>query len=482
MRRMAAGIGLAAVLMAVGAGAARAEEGVVQYHADAARSGRYKVPGLTAAKVRAMRPEAAFRAHVAGPVYAAPLYAEPPGGRAMVIVATERNGVEALDAASGAVIWRTVLGPPAPLGALPCGDIDPMGITGTPVIDAGVLYAAAMVRRGEAVARQMLFALGMGDGRVRPGWPVDVRRALAAEGRRFIGVNQGQRSALSVAAGRVFVPYAGHFGDCQYYHGWVVGGEEANPAKISGWETAARGGGIWAPGGMVSDGQSFFVATGNTMDARRWGGGEAVIRLGLDGKFSGQRQDFFAPTDWRALDRRDLDLGATNPMLVGTKTVLALGKDGNAYLLDRQNLGGIGGALAVRHVSRVPIRTAPAPWESGGVEYVAFQGEGVGCPGGRSGDLVALRLGPGPRIGVAWCAAEHGRGAPIVTTAAGGADAVVWAVGAEGDERLRAFRASDGEVLFASRPMGLVRRFETPVVGDGRIYVAADETLYGFAL
>jgi hypothetical protein len=42
--------------------------------------------------------------------------------------------------------------------------------------------------------------------------------------------------------------------------------------------------------------------------------------------------------------------------------ILALGKDGNAYLLDRSNLGGIGGALAVKNVSNHEIRTAPTAY------------------------------------------------------------------------------------------------------------------------
>ncbi|MGH7104734.1 MAG: hypothetical protein ACREFJ_20340 [Acetobacteraceae bacterium] len=460
--------------------AATAGDTVVQYHADAARSGRFVVPGLTPAKVSAMRPAPAMRARVTGPVYAAPLYVRAAGGSAMLIVATEQNEVEALDPANGRTTWRAVLGPPVPRSALPCGDIEPMGITGTPVIDRGVVYVAAMVLRQDGAPQQMIFALGLDRGKIRPGWPVNVGPALEAGRTRFITANQGQRSALSVGDGRVFVTYAGHFGDCRYYHGWVVGVDEAHPGVVSSFATAAPGGGIWAPGGMASDGRSFFVATGNTFNAARWGGGEAVIRLGMDGHFSGLSQDYFAPSNWHQLDERDLDLGATNPMLVGSTYVLALGKDGNAYLLDRANLGGIGGETARRHVSRVPIRTAPAGYSMGVDQFVVFQGEGDGCPAGEAGDLVALKISPGARIAVAWCAEEHGLGAPIVTTAANGADPVVWAVGAEGDERLRAFRGSDGKLLFTSEPLGLVRRFQTPEAGGGRIYIAADSTVYSF--
>ena len=157
---------------------------------------------------------------------------------------------------------------------------------------------------------------------------------MAAQGRRFNDPDQNQRGALAILDGRVYVPYGGHFGDCGSYHGWVVGVGLTNPAQIVAWSTRAPGGGIWAPGGIASDGHSLFVATGNTMDARRWSDGEAVFRLAPDLARSTRPQDYFAPSDWRALDASDADLGGTNPLpldvpaATGTQPlILALGKD-----------------------------------------------------------------------------------------------------------------------------------------------------------
>ena len=113
-------------------------------------------------------------------------------------------------------------------------------------------------------------------------------------------------------------------------------------------------GGIWAPGGISTDVESLFVATGNTLGAETWSDGEAVLRLAPDLHRSYDKKDFFAPSDWQALDALDADLGGTNPLPLDIPTqngnqalILALGKDGKAYLLDRHNLGGIGGSLAV---------------------------------------------------------------------------------------------------------------------------------------
>ena len=148
----------------------------------------------------------------------------------------------------------------------------------------------------------------------------------------------------------------------------------AIPPTSSAGAPARRGGGIWAPGGIASDGRSLFVATGNTMDARRWSDGEAVFRLAPDLAHSNRPQDYFAPSDWRALDQRDADLGGTNPLPLNLPAatpgaralVLALGKDARAYLLDRGNLGGIGGSLLAETVATGPIRTAASAYPGRG--------------------------------------------------------------------------------------------------------------------
>ena len=85
----------------------------------------------------------------------------------------------------------------------------------------------------------------------------------------------------------------------------------------------------------------------------RWGDGEAVLRFSPDLTRPDERRNYFVPSDWRYLDYRDLDLGVTAPVPIdvasanGTrKLILSIGKNGDAYLLDRDNLGGIGGEIA----------------------------------------------------------------------------------------------------------------------------------------
>ena len=99
-------------------------------------------------------------------------------------------------------------------------------------------------------------------------------------------------------------------------------------------------------------------------------GGEAVIRLEPGPMFSDNSSDYWAPTYWQSLDMSDTDLGGSGPLLVDvpgatpSSLVAALGKDGNAYLLDRNNLGDIGAPVASSHVNNNAIIQAAASYRT----------------------------------------------------------------------------------------------------------------------
>ena len=495
-RRSIAWLAVASALLTM-AGACPAQS-VLTYHNDPARTGNFIVPSLTWERARSLHVDPGFQPRFAGHLYAQPLYWQAPGSSAaMLVVATEDDGVHAFDARSGREIWMRSLGRPVPLSTQPCGNIDPLGITGTPVIDATTqtLYVAAMV--GDASgAHHRIFSLSLRDGSAQPGWPLDVAEALAARGRRFDTRVQGQRSALAILAGRLYVPYGGHFGDCGDYRGWVVGIRPNDPRDIVAWSTRGRGGGIWAPGGISSDGRSLFVGTGNTFGTAAWADGEAVFRLTPDLAHNDRPQDFFAPSNWHVLDERDADLGGTNPTLLDVPSpgglqplVLALGKDAHAYILDRNNLGGVGGSLVSEIVSTRAIRTAPAAFPAADGMLVAFQGEGAHCPTSRRDDnltVLLIRAGSPPSLTTAWCGAFSGAGAPIVTTTDGRSNPIVWILGAEGDERLHGYRGDTGEPLFtgggSGEAMSGLRHFQTLLATGDRLYVGADGRLYAFSL
>ncbi len=468
------------------------DDSVLTFHRDFARSGHFVVPALSFEKARSLRLGSGFEARIDGPLYAQPLYWHPTGSDSgVLVVATENNFVQAIDATTGKELWRRKVGRPVLRGALQCGNIDPLGITGTPVIDPATqaVYFDAAIELSNNV-RHQLFALSLKDGSVLSGWPIDVAEALQRSGHHFDPSVQNQRAAPAMIDDTLYVAFGGHFGDCGNYHGWVVGISVHDPRKIISFQTRARGGGIWSPGALGVVGRELFFATGNTMGAQSWGDGEAVIRLDADLHRSENKKDYFAPSDWKQLDSRDADLGGSNPLPLNLASangdqplILALGKDRKAYLLDQKNLGGIGGQLVAETVSEAPIVTAPAVYSIGNEVFVAFEGRGAHCPPQSNGEgLIVLKIvaGSPPKMTTAWCGALRGRGSAIVTTTDGHSNPIVWALGAEGDNRLHAFRGDTGEAIFTSEPLRGLRHLQTLIATQNRLYVGADERLYAF--
>jgi outer membrane protein assembly factor BamB len=488
-------VALATALLALAISLASAfaqDDSVLTFHHDFARSGHFVVPALSFEKARALRLDQGFEARVAGPLYAQPLYWHPSGSdRGVLVVATENNFVQAIDAATGKELWRRKAGRPVFRGALPCGNIDPLGITGTPVIDpkTEAIYFDAAIALSNDV-RHQVFALSLKDGSILSGWPIDVAEALQRSGHHFDPSVQNQRAALTMIDDTLYVAFGGHFGDCGNFHGWVIGIPVHDPGKMISFETRGRGGGIWAPGALSVVGRELFFATGNTMGAQNWSDGEAVIRLGADLLRSDSKRDYFAPSDWKQLDARDADLGGSNPLPLNVagangdqSLILALGKDRKAYLLDQKDLGGIGGQLLSETVSDAAILTSPVTYRVGNDVFVAFEGRGAHCPPPGNGEgLIALKITAGspPKMTTAWCGALRGRGSAIVTTTDGHSNPIVWAPGAEGDNRLHAFRGDNGEPIFASEPLRGLRHFQTLIATHDHLYVGTDERIYAF--
>ncbi len=476
---------------ALGAGSPT-RAGVLTYHGDLRRSGVYTEPRLTRAAAASLHADPSFKASVQGAIYAQPLHVPAVAGvPELIVVATEQNVVAAFDVTSGRGVWTTNLDPPAPRSALPCGNIDPLGVTGTPVVDPDTrtLYLDAMTTPDHGrTKRHLLYALSVNDGAVKQGWPLDVTAALSKRSLLFDAAVQNQRGALALVKGTLYVPFGGHWGDCGDFRGWLVAVPVDRPDSVTAWRTGARGGGIWGPSGVASDGDKVYVASGNTFEARTWAGGEAVLAFVAGAPLGTSPADSFAPSNWRELDDGDIDIGGTGPLLLDlpgatpSRLAIALGKDGKIYVLDRTHLGGIGGAAVVAEASSAEIINAAAAYATNSGTHVVFYGTGVGCPEGHPGDLVALRLTPAspPRVSVAWCARQSGRGSPMVTTTDGRSEPVVWSVGAEGDGLLRGLDGETGHQL-VSVPAGKVRRFQTPIAAGGRVFVAVEGGVKAFA-
>ena len=317
---------------------------VTQHHRLDSRSGLYLDPLFTPAAAANLTRDLNFDGTIVGNVYAQPLYLDSTSSPIgpVVIVVTESNNVYALNAVNGSIIWQRNVGTPSS----GMGNIAPLGITGTPVIDIAsrTIFFDAVI----AGPNNLIFSLNGDTGAINPGWPVDVNASVPG----FSSSIQSQRAALGIMGGVVYVPYGGYFGDAGSYRGRLVGVQMNNPASVTGWATTATKSGVWGPGGVANDGTNLFVTTGNAPTGSAWGAQESIVRLQAGPIFSGATTDFWTPTNFATLDQGDTDLGGSGPILVDvpgatpSALVVALGKDGNAYLVNRSNLGGISAPLA----------------------------------------------------------------------------------------------------------------------------------------
>ena len=463
-----------------------AQVNVTQQHNHLSRDGLYIDSTFTPANAANLTRDLNFNGTISGNVYAQPLYIEGGPSGPMIIAVTESNNVYALDATTGTVIWQRNIGPPVTSG-LPCGNISPLGISGTPVVDLASrsLFIDAMI--DGATKKHFIFSLNVDTGATNPSWPVDVNATASYNGITFTSLVQNERGGLALVNGIVYVAWSGHLGDCGTYHGWVVGVPTNNPSNVGAWATTAIGGGIWGHGGVASDGTNMFVVTGNTFNTGgNWMGGEAIIRLQAGPVWTGQPTDYWAPTNWFSLDGTDTDLGGCSATLVDvpgatpSQLVLALGKDGKGYLLNRNNLGGIAAPVASANLPTAVRGQSAATYRTGQGTYFAFHTE--------SNAVAAYKVTPTnpPTIVNAWTVSQTGLGSAFVTSTDGTNNVIVWVAGGGGDGRLHGYNGDTGAVVYAgggaNEMMTGTRKWNTGIVARGRIYYPADNKIYAFKL
>jgi hypothetical protein len=475
---------------------------VYQHHKNPTRDGVFTEPTFTKTAVTTMH-ATTFMGTVTTAVYAQPLYVEDgPGGNPVYIIGTEQNHLTVFNASTGMIVWDdgptsgpTVIGQPV-TGGLPCGNITPLGITGTPYIDTSsgqaIIYFDAMTTPdNNTTAKHMVYAVKLADGTSLPNWPVDINAKIT----NFTSKTQNERGALQLLNGTLYVPYGGLWGDCGTYYGWVVGIPVATPQSPVGWRTSTTQAGIWASGSLPTDGTSLFPVTGNssaTTTTSAWAGSEAVIRLAAGPTFSGATADYFTPTDWKSLDGpADNDLGGASavvfdiPGAAHPHLLAQGGKDGNFYLMDRDNLGGVGGELVQLHIATGNLKGGPAVYTTSMATYVAYYttGGGVSCPNtGGSGNLVVVKVTAGatPTAAVAWCASKANLGSPMVTTTDGTSNAIVW----DANTTLWGFDGDTGAVLAGGTNTSLVsglQSFNSAISAHGKIVVGVNGALQAFS-
>jgi hypothetical protein len=489
-------------LVAAGAWSAivstNAQVNVTQYHNHSSRDGLYIDSAFTQAAAANLTRDLNFDGTVVGNVYVQPLYIEGgPSGQAMVIVATASNNVYALDAVDGTIIWQRNVGAPVPAANIHCDEVGDAGITGAPVVDLAsrsLFLSALTTPDGGTTKKHYIISLNVDTGAINPGWPIDVELRAQYNGTTFIPANQMQSAALGIVGSIVYVGYGSH-GDCDLFHGWLVGVPINNPANVTAWATSAIGGGIWSAGGVASDGTNPFVSTANSYNTGGvWNGGEAVIRFQPGPIFSGNSTDYWVPLNWSSLDQASSEIAGAGPVLVDvpgatpSHLVVQMGKDEYAHLLNRDNLGGITAPVAEAREAWSRIYGGPAAYQTTQATYIAFRA-------GRDA-LKTFRItatSP-PTIATGWRVYPmNGCGSPFVTSTDGTNNMIVWVVGTGdrygtgGDQRLHGYNGNTGAVVYggggANELMAGTHTWRnTGIVARGRIYVATDNKVYAFKL
>jgi fibronectin type 3 domain-containing protein len=255
---------------------------------------------LTPANVNSTTFGKLFATTVDGQVYAQPLYMSGltvnAGTHNVVFVATEHDGLYAIDANSGAILWQhsqqtnndlltaahggTVSTVPA--GDVGSSDVSPeIGITATPVIDPtnntlfvetkqkevasdGTHYEhylyAIDITTG-AIKNKVLIADSIGDTVVSGPSVLGTGAGSSGGVVKFDALRQMDRPGINLINGNIYLSYASH-GDNGPYHGWILGYSESSLAPTAVFNANPNGSddGIWQSGGTLA----YETVNGNT--------------------------------------------------------------------------------------------------------------------------------------------------------------------------------------------------------------------------
>ncbi|HEV2310718.1 MAG TPA: PQQ-binding-like beta-propeller repeat protein, partial [Acidimicrobiia bacterium] len=197
----------------------------------------------------------------------------------VVVVATEHDALYGLSLRDGHRVWGPrVVGQPVPLSvvaskspeAAGCGDVDPLGITSSPVVVPGPpprVFAVAEVLGPNDTVTHELVGVDPATGKVVVGpTPIDPPAMAHPE-------LEQQRAGLTFANGKVYVGFGGLYGDCGDYHGFVVAANPDGSGISATFETSTAGGSdraaaVWATDSPPVDASGqLYVSTGNSEGA-----------------------------------------------------------------------------------------------------------------------------------------------------------------------------------------------------------------------
>ncbi len=294
------------------------------------------------------------------------------GNKNILYFATENDSVYALDAdtisgSSATVLWKTTAHPSGETTLSPsdagCGNINPVGIMSTPVIDRSrnAIYVVSGSKDSGGNVHHWLYALDLTTGSSLFGGPTLIAATYPGTGGNASGGTvsfkdnvQQQRAALLESGGKIYTAWSGYGGDCGNYSAWIIAFSAATLAQMGAIDLVPNSSkaGIWqGGGGPAADANgNIYFATGNATGGNTPGVsndyGDTFVKLA--GGTPLTVADYFAPHIAIQDDQGDEDLGSAAPLLLpdmvdgtGVTRHLAViaGKDGAIYVTSRDNMG-----------------------------------------------------------------------------------------------------------------------------------------------
>jgi PQQ-like domain len=436
---------LTAAALASGATPAPTGHDWTRFDYNAARSGVSTAPvRITAASVGGLRRQ---QVQLDGTVDSSAIYLHgvQVGGSThdVFFVTTTYGRTEAIDAATGQVLWRYT--PPGYSSWAGSAQIT----NATPVADPSraAIYAAS------PDGRITKLSVASGD----PAWSTRIT---------LLPTREKIAAALNFARGHVIATTGGYVGDAPPYQGHVAVLSASSGRLLHVWNSLcsdrhrlidppscpASDSAIWGRAGAVVEPNSnrLLVATGNgPWDGRRnWG--DATIELAPDAtRMTGN----YTPVNTAQLAAGDVDLGSTSPVWLGGGYVAQGGKDGKLRLLDlgrlRRRGAHRGGEVNLGSTpSGTDLFTAPAVWHVGKQTWL-FAAD--------NGGTAAYRL-RNAHLVVAW---RNGNGGTSPVLAGG----LLYVYGPGGG--LRVYAPTSGRLL-TTLPAAS-GHWNSPIVADGRV-------------
>ncbi|HUC55269.1 MAG TPA: hypothetical protein VMR90_14550 [Candidatus Cybelea sp.] len=437
------------------------------------------------------------------------------GNKDVLYVATENDTVYAVDAqsisgSSATVLWQTRVLPSgeAPATSLPCGNLNPNGITATPVIDRtrNAIYVEAMSQNSAGNIRHRLHALDLTNGNELFGGPTTITATYPGTGGHSSGgivtfdpAVQHDRAAVLESGSIIYTAWSGLYGDCGPYSAWVIAFDAGTLIQTGAIDLVPNnsGGGMWMGGGGPAADASgnIYVISGNGFGdtpGTNSSYGNSFVRLSTSGGL--QVADYFTPFNTLNEDSRDDDFGSAGPLLlpdlvdannITRHLAVGAGKDGNLYVVDRDNMGQFNSATnnVYQQFQLTSGENHSSPVFFNNTVYI--------CP--TNSNLKAFPVSKALLATSPSSQSAHvfgSNGAVPSVSANGTAQGIVWALD-WGAGILLAYDASDlTKELYDSNQAAASRdhfssvagHFIAPMVANGRVYIGTKTTVAVFGV